>query len=272
MRKLDKSFLKRMPIAHRGYHNADIPENSIPSAENAIAHGYAIELDIHALKDGNIVVFHDEYAKRCLGLDKRIGEYTYDEIKDIDYMGVEGLHVPLFADYLRFIDGRTPLLIELKPCFGMKHFVEDVVEILKNYRGEYVLQSFSPFVLMKLKNIAPEIIRGQLVTKDLSEMPRDNLIDMINYFIVWLFGFTSLTWFTNPDFFNIDIRCFGKYQKRYSVRNVLSFVVRNEQEYDRAMRCTDNVVFEDFEIELDEHDQLTESNRMFNEPQTLDEE
>lgn len=134
------------------------------------------------------------------------------------------------------------------------------------------MQSFSPFVLMKLKNIAPEIIRGQLVTKDLSEMPRDNLIDMINYFIVWLFGFTSLTWFTNPDFFNIDIRCFGKYQKRYSVRNVLSFVVRNEQEYDRAMRCTDNVVFEDFEIELDEHDQLTESNRMFNEPQTLDEE
>ncbi len=250
MRKLEHSFLKTLPIAHRGYHAPGIPENSLASAQNAIDHGYAIELDIRATKDGQIIVFHDEHPDRLLGLKGRIGHYTYDEIKDIDILGVKGVKVPLFSDFLKFVNGRVPLLIELKPCFGSKNFVEKVVKLLRQYKGDYVIQTFNPFDLIKLKKIAPEIIRGQLITKDLSEMPLDNLRDRISYFIVWLFGFTRFNWFSQPDFYNIDIRCYGKYQKRYAIRNVLTFVVTNEEEYNRAMRCTDNVVFENMVVEI----------------------
>lgn len=255
MRKLENSFLKKVPIAHRGYHTPDMPENSLLSAENAIRHGYAIELDIRITKDGHIIVFHDEYAERLIGLKGRIGKYTYDEIKDCNILGVEGAHVPLFSDFLKFVDGRVPLLIELKACFGAKNFVETVVKILRRYKGEYVIQTFNPFDLIKLKKIAPEIIRGQLITKDLSEMPLDNFKDKLGYFIVWLFGFTRFNWFSQPDFYNIDIRCFGKYQRRYAIRNVLSFVVTNKEEYTLAMRCTDNVVFENMIVELPKHEQ-----------------
>lgn len=250
MRRLDHSFLKKIPIAHRGYHTAEIPENSLLSAENAIRNGYAIELDVRVTKDGQLIVFHDEYTKRCLGLEGRIGHYTYDEIKDIDLLGFKGVRVPLFSEFLRFVNGRVPLLIELKACFGAKHFVENVVKLLRAYHGEFAIQTFNPFDLIKLRKIAPEIIRGQLITKDLSEMPRERFRDRLGYFIVWLFGFTRFNWFSDPDFYNIDIRCYGKYQKRYAIRNVLTFVVTNEEEYNRAMRCTDNVVFENMIIEM----------------------
>lgn len=256
MRKLEGSFLKKIPIAHRGYHTSEFPENSLPAAENAIKHGYAIELDIRVTKDNRIIVFHDEYAKRLLGLEGRIGQYTYDEIKDIDILGVKGVHVPLFSEFLECVNGRMPLLIELKACFGKKGFVQNVVDILRQYKGEFAIQTFNPFDLIKLKKIAPEFIRGQLITKDLSEMPRENFRDRAGYFIVWLFGFTRFNWISAPDFFNIDIRCYGKYQKRYAIRNVLTFVVTNEEEYNRAMRCTDNVVFENMEVEHVEHQNL----------------
>lgn len=252
MRQLEHSFLKRVPIAHRGYHAPGIPENSLPAAENAIRHGYAIELDVRETKDGKLIVFHDEFADRLLGLSGRIGKYTYDEIRACNLGGVEGVHVPLFSEFLEYVNGRTPLLVEIKACMGRPKLVEHVVEAMKNYKGEYVYQSFNPFYLIKLKKIAPEAVRGQLITKDLSEMPLENLKDRLAFAVVWLFGFTSLNKITQPDFYNIDIRCYGKYQKRYAIRNVITNVITDEAQYELAMRCTDNVVFENMEIAVPE--------------------
>lgn len=61
----DLNFLKQSLIAHRGYHSKElgIPENSIPAFEKAILNNYIIELDVHILKDGNVVVFHDDNLK-----------------------------------------------------------------------------------------------------------------------------------------------------------------------------------------------------------------
>ena len=46
---LYESWLCTKPIAHRGYHNAAIPENSLAAFENAAKNGYAAELDIQCL-------------------------------------------------------------------------------------------------------------------------------------------------------------------------------------------------------------------------------
>ncbi|NRA88690.1 MAG: hypothetical protein HRU28_15175 [Rhizobiales bacterium] len=56
------SFITRLPIAHRGLHNADenIVENSKGSVLAAIKHGYAIEIDVQLTKDNQAIVFHDE--------------------------------------------------------------------------------------------------------------------------------------------------------------------------------------------------------------------
>lgn len=254
MRRLENSFLKKIPIAHRGFHDDAHPENSLLSAEHAIENGYVIELDVRWTKDKKVIVFHDDNLSRTCGVDKKICDLTYDELKDYELFGIKGAHIPLFSEFLTYVNGRTPLLVELKVVQKIKgDFVSAVVDELREYKGEFVVQSFSPFYLMKLKKIAPEFIRGQLITKDLSEMPMRTLHDRLNYAIVWIFGFRRFNWISDPDFYNIDIRCFGKYQKRYSIRNVLSFVVTNEEEYIRAMRCTDNVVFENMRIDISEH-------------------
>ena len=65
-------FLFTHYIAHRGLHNNKLIENTIPAFKEAIKEKYPIELDIHLLKDKEIVVFHDDNLKRLVGIDKII--------------------------------------------------------------------------------------------------------------------------------------------------------------------------------------------------------
>ncbi|MBR1540234.1 MAG: hypothetical protein IJ629_03570 [Clostridia bacterium] len=59
-------FLRKNPIAHRGLWNKkeEIPENSIPAFEKALQGNYPIEIDVHLLVDGTVVVFHDDNLNR----------------------------------------------------------------------------------------------------------------------------------------------------------------------------------------------------------------
>ena len=58
MKDIFDSWITKTPIAHRGLHNKDIPENSLSAFKNAIEHGYAIEIDLQITKDNKIIVFH----------------------------------------------------------------------------------------------------------------------------------------------------------------------------------------------------------------------
>ena len=53
-----KSF-KNLVIIHRGNYTYKYPENSIPAFKECIRNNQMIELDIHIIKDGTLVVFHD---------------------------------------------------------------------------------------------------------------------------------------------------------------------------------------------------------------------
>ena len=70
----DLSFLTKNPIAHRGCHNKEnqIYENTIEAFKQAVLNNYIIELDVHLLKDGKIIVFHDDNLKRLTGIDKKV--------------------------------------------------------------------------------------------------------------------------------------------------------------------------------------------------------
>ena len=58
------SWVLKNPIAHRGLHNFEFPENSLPAFENAVAHGFAVELDVRIIDDHTIIVFHDDKLSR----------------------------------------------------------------------------------------------------------------------------------------------------------------------------------------------------------------
>lgn len=76
-------FLKDTIIAHKGVHGDTIIENTMPAFLLAMQKGYTIELDVHILQDDTIVVFHDDTLIRAAGIDSKIKDFTYPELKKI---------------------------------------------------------------------------------------------------------------------------------------------------------------------------------------------
>ena len=157
-------FLTNTLIAHRGLHNELIPENSLKAFKEAIKKKHTIEFDVHLLKDGNVVVFHDDNLQRMTGVNKKIKNTTYDEIKSLRLKDTDE-HIPLLSDILKLVNGQVPLLIELKYDNKVGKLEEKLMTILKEYKGLYALQSFSPLSLIYLRKHYPDAIRGLLVAK-----------------------------------------------------------------------------------------------------------
>ena len=72
--------------------------------------------------------------------------------------------IPTFDEVLDiYEDTGLPLLIELKCVKGnYKALTKAVAERLDSYKGEYVIESFDPRVVMEYRKLRPDTIRGQL--------------------------------------------------------------------------------------------------------------
>jgi glycerophosphoryl diester phosphodiesterase len=82
--------------AHRGA-SAELPENTMAAFRRAAELGVdALELDIHATRDGVLVVAHDPDGRRLAGVAERIGDLLYEEVRRWDVGGGERL--PRFED------------------------------------------------------------------------------------------------------------------------------------------------------------------------------
>ena len=150
-------------FAHRGYHCAEklIPENSVPAFQAAIRKGYGIELDLHLSKDRQLVVFHDDTLERICGVKGRIEEYTYKELLNLHLLNTTE-KIPLFADVLKQVRGRVPLLIELKIPSRALDICPETLRLLDGYEGAYLIQSFNTMGLRWFRKHAPQVLRGQL--------------------------------------------------------------------------------------------------------------
>lgn len=98
-------------IGHRGAAGL-APENTIPSIKAAIASGVdAIEFDIRATSDGELVLSHDASLERTHGYDKKVHNMHSSEVKTV--RSKEGNSVPTLNEALKAA-GTTPLFIEGK--------------------------------------------------------------------------------------------------------------------------------------------------------------
>ncbi|MBQ8111262.1 MAG: glycerophosphodiester phosphodiesterase, partial [Clostridia bacterium] len=152
-------------FAHRGLHDLDdgIVENTLPAFEAARDAGFGMELDIQFSKDGQVVVFHDDDLNRLCGDGRGVGQLTLQELQVLPLAGHADTHIPTLRQVLDAVDGRTPLLIELKNGPKNRQLCEALVELLKDYRGEYIVESFNPLIVAWFRFNAPEVVRGQLV-------------------------------------------------------------------------------------------------------------
>ena len=149
--------------AHRGLHKKpEIPENSMHAFSLAVEGGYGIELDVHLTKDNKLAVIHDASLKRTAGVDLLIEEITLAKAQEY-YLEKSQERIPDFEEFLKMVDGKIPLIIELKTVDGNTDALcRRMVEALEGYKGIYCIESFDPTVVKWLCHNAPEIVRGQL--------------------------------------------------------------------------------------------------------------
>ena len=149
--------------AHRGLWDSLNPENSLAAAALAVKYGYGIELDVQLTSDGHVVVFHDYDLKRMCGVDKRLCNCTLAELKKLRLLDTQHT-IPTLNELLCVVDGKVPLLIEIKGEQVNEKLCRALAEQLDVYGGAFAIQSFNPLYLAWFKNYRPRFARGQLVT------------------------------------------------------------------------------------------------------------
>lgn len=228
-------WLLTTPVAHRGLWGGEILENSIPAYQNAVDNGYPIEIDLHLSTDGVIFSYHDSNLKRMTGLDKCIHDLSSQEIKSLRLLDTDN-QIPTFDEVLDVVDGKVPLLIEIK-FQPNKRVVDKTIERLKSYKGEFAIQSFNPFFVNRVRKLAPEIIRGVLACERKVSKKR------FNNFVIKRMPFN---WLVKPDF--ISHSHTGLPLKKHKVKNlpVITWTVTDQATADKVKPYAKNIIFEKF--------------------------
>ena len=219
-----------LPVAycHRGFWDEKLPENSLPAFEKSAETGIGVELDVQPTKDGKIIVFHDLKLKRLCGIDKAPSELTFEEISELRINGSEE-KIPLFSEVLEVL-GDVPVSCEIKTAGAAfdADFLEGTYQLLKEYKGDFNVISFNPFVLEWFKNNHPEVIRGQLSA--------GNGHIGVDGFLGWALSNLLLNFKAKPDFisYKFDDKSLGFALNRFYGTRLCCFTVHSMDDVEFA--------------------------------------
>lgn len=237
---MKKEDLKNRIIAHRGiYNNKDIPENSIGAFKKAISSKIPIELDLQLTKDGQIVVFHDDNLKRLTGIDGKIKNYTYLELRNLKLLGTN-YKIPLFSEVVSIVNNKVFLDIEIKHGFNTKKMMNEIFSILDATSQEYVIKSFSPNYLFWIKKHRPEVLYGILSSKYLDH---SFLFRLLRFPSTYLIGIS----FLKPAFVAYDINNLSYYKLKKLRRNgmvIVAWTIKDNNDLEFASQYADSYVCE----------------------------
>lgn len=226
----DLKFLKQNLIAHRGIHINE-PENSTKAIKEAIKKNYTVEFDVHLLKDGTIVVFHDDNLKRMTGINKKLKDCTYEEIKNIKLLNTNN-HIPTLKEILKEVDGKVPIIVELKYDRRVGKLEKELVKILDNYKGKFCIMSFNPLSIRWFKKHKPEYIRGLLISHKTKK--KRFLSNKIMIFL------------SKPDFISCNYKLYKnkKIKKQMKKIPVIAWTIKNDKNYEKFKDKFDNLTID----------------------------
>lgn len=242
------TLLRRYRYAHRGYHDKpQIPENSMAAFRRAIENGFGAELDVHLLKDGRLAVIHDASLKRTAGADVLAEDLTSEELKTYRLEGTDE-QIPLLDEVLALFEGKTPLVVELKPERGNHaQLAAATCALLDQYRVDYCIESFDPRCLIWLRKNRPEIVRGQLS----SQFLRHGETAGHGRLTMWLLGNLMTNIAVQPDFIAYHFQdrknpALAWCRKFYKVQEI-DWTIRTKEEMQAAEQEGNLVIFECFD-------------------------
>lgn len=228
-------------IAHRGYFDDEAPENSLKAFQKAIDRNFAIELDVQLLKDGTLVVFHDKILNRMTGYDAYVKAVTYETIKELSLLNTDQ-SIPTFEEVLDLVDGQVPLMVEIKNESHYSKTEEKTYELLKNYQGPYVIQSFNPMSLIWFKKHAPHVVRGQLSCRHENQK--------MNFILKFLIRNVMTNIITQPDYVIYDIKGWDTWiikWLKFRKKPLFGYTAKSINDYEKSQKYAIPTVFEQFD-------------------------
>jgi glycerophosphoryl diester phosphodiesterase len=231
------------PIAHRGLWSVGArPENSLAAFAAAAEAGYGIELDVQISADGEAVVFHDDTLERMTRQAGIVEERTVEELATCRLLGSRET-IPTLAAALSVIDGRVPVLVELKTPPGQEGALEErVAALLQGYAGPLAVIGFNSDSLACMARLRPDLPRGlDLETADraaqLDGRLRSARSDEAHIAAA------------EPDFLvpRLDLVCSAAFVAlRAGGLPLVPWTVRRPAEWEEARDFADAYIFEDF--------------------------
>ncbi len=178
---------KTMIMAHRGYSEA-APENTIPAFQAAVDAGVkSVELDVQMLKDGTIIVMHDDNFERTCGVKKNVWEVTYDEVKTYDagsFFSEEfaGTQVPTLDQVIKEFRNDLFINIEIKRNGHDEGIEKAVVDIIRENdfidHCDVTSQDYETLVLVKEAN--PDVLTAYTTVIGLGEIDKLDAASIIS--------------------------------------------------------------------------------------------
>lgn len=231
--------------AHRGLHTKDrsIAENSISAFRSAVEHGYGIEFDVQLSKDGQVVVFHDDTLDRVCGIHGNVRDFTFAQLRNFPLCETAD-SIPLFSEVLKVVDGKVPLIVELKKCRNYSELCASTFTLLKDYHGTYCIESFDPRIVHWFRKHAKKVVRGQLST-DFSGSNEGNRFQR------FLLTHLLTNWYTRPHFISYDHHHRDNVQFRMCCRLFhllpVAWTVRDTDDFNEIKQTFQLIIFEYFE-------------------------
>ncbi len=229
--------------AHRGLfdNEGDAPENSLAAFQKAVEAGYGMEMDVQLSKDDKLVVFHDATLNRMCGVEGNVWDYTLEELKQFR-LANSNETIPTFEEVLKLVNGKTPLIVEYKLDRPLTKICALGDELLKNYPGDYCIESFHPFALMWYKKHRSEVLRGQLsgkLSKETNDKKKKVIYSLVSHLL------TNVL--TRPDFIAYDHLYKDNLSRRVcKVMGALSvaYTVKSEARYEEVKNDFDLIIFD----------------------------
>jgi glycerophosphoryl diester phosphodiesterase len=244
----DLSWLIQRPVAHRGLHDAScgVIENSPSAVEAAIAGGFSVEVDIQLARDGEAMVHHDFALDRLTQGSGLLADHSSAHLRQVRFRATDDRMMSL-TDLLARVDGRAPLLIEIKSAFtGDVRLALRAANLLAGYRGPVALMSFDPEMISAVREAAPDIVRGVVAERRYADPEWNDLSAgtklMLRHLLHWpktRFQFIAYRVADLPVPETRLARAFGV--------PVLAWTVRRRSDREAADRFADQMIFEGFQ-------------------------
>ena len=161
-----------MGFAHRGLHGPGVPENSLAAFRAALDAGAGIECDVRLTGDGQVMVFHDHDLRRMCASALAV-ESTRAEVLAGQRLFDSGEHIPWLNELLDLVQGRVPMLIELKCRSGnAARLAEEVAAELGDYAGPVGVMSFEARAMKWFARNQPWRRRGLVISERATAIDR----------------------------------------------------------------------------------------------------